>query len=255
MPSGRRSWGRSSKMSTRPCRQERQVLRLNCAGTARGIGGDRRWAALAGAAQSAGALPKDVTRRGNSGRANRLIIWSVPKCWVACQPTPWRSPETPTAHRRNRPTFTNSRANFLALMFCLMVGTAGLPHLLTRYYTTPSVAEARSSVAWSLFFIALLYLSAPALAVLVKYEVMAHMVGQPLDALPSWVAQWTRDPLAAGGARCQWRWHIAVCRAASGPGLGGAGNPRNRRLAVCGVGAWWPRGAWLRRCPRPMGCC
>jgi cation/acetate symporter len=76
----------------------------------------------------------------------------------------------------------------------LMVGTAGLPHLLTRYYTTPTVAEARSSVAWSLFFIALLYLSAPALAVLVKYEVMAHLVGQPYDSLPSWVAQWARDP-------------------------------------------------------------
>nr|WP_315479318.1 VC_2705 family sodium/solute symporter [uncultured Rhodoferax sp.] len=90
--------------------------------------------------------------------------------------------------------FDNSRANFLALMFCLMVGTAGLPHLLTRYYTTPSVAEARRSVAWSLVFIALLYLSAPALAVLVKYEVMAHLVGQPMDALPHWIAQWARDP-------------------------------------------------------------
>lgn len=87
-----------------------------------------------------------------------------------------------------------SRLNFLALMFCLMVGTAGLPHLLTRYYTTPSVAETRRSVAWSLVFIALLYLSAPALAVLVKYEVMAHLVGQPMDALPSWMAQWSRDP-------------------------------------------------------------
>jgi len=91
-------------------------------------------------------------------------------------------------------TESNSRMNFLALMFCLMVGTAGLPHLLTRYYTTPTVAEARDSVAWSLFFIALLYLSAPALAVLVKYEVMAHLVGQPFDSLPSWVAQWARDP-------------------------------------------------------------
>lgn len=90
--------------------------------------------------------------------------------------------------------FETSRLNFLALMFCLMVGTAGLPHLLTRYYTTPTVAEARSSVAWSLVFIALLYLSAPALAVLVKYEVMAHLVGQPFDSLPSWVAQWARDP-------------------------------------------------------------
>jgi cation/acetate symporter len=90
--------------------------------------------------------------------------------------------------------FKASRSNFLALMFCLMVGTAGLPHLLTRYYTTPTVAEARSSVAWSLIFIALLYLSAPALAVLVKYEVMAHLVGQPFSNLPAWMAQWARDP-------------------------------------------------------------
>jgi len=90
--------------------------------------------------------------------------------------------------------FETSRLNFLALMFCLMVGTAGLPHLLTRYYTTPTVAEARSSVAWSLVFIALLYLLAPALAVLVKYEVMAHLVGQPFDSLPAWVEQWARDP-------------------------------------------------------------
>ncbi|MBY0237018.1 MAG: hypothetical protein K2W93_18700, partial [Burkholderiaceae bacterium] len=43
-----------------------------------------------------------------------------------------------------------ARRNFLALMFCLMVGTAGLPHLLTRYYTSPTVAGARASVAWSL---------------------------------------------------------------------------------------------------------
>ncbi|MDP3653674.1 MAG: VC_2705 family sodium/solute symporter [Rhodoferax sp.] len=100
----------------------------------------------------------------------------------------------PTGSLEERALFETSRLNFLALMFCLMVGTAGLPHLLTRYYTTPTVAEARSSVAWSLVFIALLYLSAPALAVLVKYEVMAHLVGQPFDDLPSWVAQWARDP-------------------------------------------------------------
>lgn len=91
-------------------------------------------------------------------------------------------------------TFNQSRLNFLALVFCLMVGTAGLPHLLTRFYTTPSVAEARTSVVWSLLFIALLYVSAPALAVLVKYEVMAHLVGLPFDQLPTWVAQWARDP-------------------------------------------------------------
>ncbi len=100
----------------------------------------------------------------------------------------------PAGSPEQQQLFETSRLNFLALMFCLMVGTAGLPHLLTRYYTTPTVAEARSSVAWSLVFIALLYLSAPALAVLVKYEVMAHLVGQPFDGLPSWVAQWARDP-------------------------------------------------------------
>jgi cation/acetate symporter len=88
--------------------------------------------------------------------------------------------------------FGNSRRNFLALMFCLMVGTAGLPHLLTRYYTTPTVAEARSSVAWSLFFIALVYLSAPALASLVKFEVMNNLVGSSFDALPPWIAQWAK---------------------------------------------------------------
>lgn len=100
----------------------------------------------------------------------------------------------PQGSAQEKQTFESSRLNFMALMFCLMVGTAGLPHLLTRYYTTPSVAEARNSVAWSLLFIALLYLSAPALAVLVKYEVMAHLVGQPFESLPTWVAQWARDP-------------------------------------------------------------
>ncbi|WP_296490282.1 VC_2705 family sodium/solute symporter [Rhodoferax sp.] len=91
--------------------------------------------------------------------------------------------------------FDASRRNFLALMFCLMIGTAGLPHLLTRFYTTRTVAEARNSATWSLFFIALLYLSAPALAVLVKFEVMSQLVGMRFDDLPVWIAQWTKlDP-------------------------------------------------------------
>jgi cation/acetate symporter len=91
--------------------------------------------------------------------------------------------------------FNESRRNFLALVFCLMVGTAALPHILMRYYTTPSVKEARSSVTWSLFFIFLLYFTAPALAVLVKFEVFNLLVGTPFDKLPAWVAQWARvDP-------------------------------------------------------------
>ena len=88
--------------------------------------------------------------------------------------------------------FNESRLNFLALVFCLMIGTASLPHLLTRFYTSPTVAETRSSVAWSLFFIGLIYLSVPALAVLVKFEVLNNLVGSRFDALPSWMAQWAR---------------------------------------------------------------
>jgi len=88
-----------------------------------------------------------------------------------------------------------SRRNFLALVFCLMVGTAALPHILMRYYTTPSVKEARQSVFWSLFFIFLLYFTAPALAVLVKYDVYSFLVGTEFAKLPQWVASWTRvDP-------------------------------------------------------------
>jgi cation/acetate symporter len=101
----------------------------------------------------------------------------------------------PQGNPSERAMFENSRLNHLALIFCLMLGTAGLPHLLTRFYTTPTVREARSSVAWALFFIALLYLSAPALAVLVKFEIMQGLVGSSFEALPSWIGQWAKvDP-------------------------------------------------------------
>jgi cation/acetate symporter len=82
------------------------------------------------------------------------------------------------------------RRNFLALILCLMVGTAALPHILMRYYTTPSVKEARASVFWSLFFIFLLYVTAPALGILVKYEVYNNLVGSSFAQLPAWVSNW-----------------------------------------------------------------
>ncbi len=88
-----------------------------------------------------------------------------------------------------------SRKNFLALVFCLMIGTAALPHILMRFYTVPSVREARESVAWSLFFISLLYFTAPALAVLVKFDIYTILVGTPMDQLPGWIARWNAvDP-------------------------------------------------------------
>ncbi|KQU66087.1 MULTISPECIES: cation acetate symporter [unclassified Rhizobacter] len=94
-----------------------------------------------------------------------------------------------------RAAFDDSRRNFIALVFCLMIGTAALPHILVRCYTTPSVRQARQSVTWSLFFILLLYLSAPALAVLVKYELFTSLVGTPFEQLPAWISNWAKvDP-------------------------------------------------------------
>ena len=98
----------------------------------------------------------------------------------------------PDGSPADRQAFSDSRRNFIALVFCLMVGTAALPHILMRSYTTPSVKQARESVAWSLFFISIVYLTAPALAVLLKFEVFDGLVGQPFDHLPSWIATWAK---------------------------------------------------------------
>ena len=82
------------------------------------------------------------------------------------------------------------RNNFLALVFCLMLGTAALPHILMRSYTTPSVRETRVSVFWTLFFILLIYLTIPALAVLVKYDIYTSLVGSDFANLPTWISYW-----------------------------------------------------------------
>jgi cation/acetate symporter len=106
--------------------------------------------------------------------------------------TPFPTNKTGEAGEKDR---DNKRLNFLALTLCLMVGTAALPHILMRYYTTPSVNEARQSVFWSLLFIFFLYFTAPALAVLVKFEIYNNVVGTAFSNLPAWVAAWAKiDP-------------------------------------------------------------
>lgn len=101
----------------------------------------------------------------------------------------------PKGNPSDRAAFDDSRRNFLALVFCLALGTAALPHVLTRLYTTPTVQAARASVGWAVLFIVLLYVTAPALAVLVKYEVLSVLVGTPFDRLPAWIASWSKlDP-------------------------------------------------------------
>ncbi|GLU31378.1 sodium:solute symporter family protein [Trinickia caryophylli] len=106
----------------------------------------------------------------------------------AMDPVPMQEPFSATSEEARR---VHER-NFLSLLLCLSLGTASLPHILVRYNTTTSVASARRSVGWTLFFIALFYLSVPVLAVLIKYEVMTHLVGRSFADLPNWFVQWQR---------------------------------------------------------------
>lgn len=86
----------------------------------------------------------------------------------------------------------SDRVNFFGLVLCLMLGTASLPHVLSRFFNTPSVREARTSVAWSLLFICLFYVTAPAYAVFAKLEVLRHVVATGLSGGPEWLEAWSR---------------------------------------------------------------
>jgi cation/acetate symporter len=89
-----------------------------------------------------------------------------------------------------QPWINYSPLNFFGIIFCMMVGTASLPHILMRYFTTPSVREARQSVAWSLLFIFLLYFSAPAYAAFSKLEVYTNIIGANVSAMKPWLFTW-----------------------------------------------------------------
>jgi cation/acetate symporter len=106
--------------------------------------------------------------------------------------------------------------NFFALILCLMVGTASLPHILMRYFTTPSVREARQSVAWSLFFIFLLYFTAPSYAAFAKLEVYQNVIGQQVASLPSWVQSWGEIGLVGTCDRPDAAVRFAMCKGVTG---------------------------------------
>jgi cation/acetate symporter len=88
------------------------------------------------------------------------------------------------------PFATGSEWQFLALMFTLMCGTAGLPHVIVRFYTVSTMKAARWSGAWALLFIGLLYLSAPAYAAFSRFILMTQVAGQKMTELPAWTQSW-----------------------------------------------------------------
>lgn len=79
---------------------------------------------------------------------------------------------------------------FLALMFTLMAGTAGLPHVIARFYTVSTMKAARWSGAWALLFIGLLYFSAPAYAAFSRFILMTQVAGSKIAELPAWTKTW-----------------------------------------------------------------
>ena len=92
----------------------------------------------------------------------------------------------------------------ITLAIAMMTGTASLPHILMRYFTTPSVRAARKSVAWSLFFILMLYLSAPALATLTKVNLLdpnlaTSVIGKTVEEVTNieWVKRWSEVGMLA----------------------------------------------------------
>jgi cation/acetate symporter len=121
-----------------------------------------------------------------------------------------------------QPFINYTPLNFFGIIFCMMVGTASLPHILMRYFTTPSVREARQSVAWSLFFIFLLYFSAPAYAAFSKLEVYTNIIGRDLTEVRPWMFAWGELGLiqVCGKAASSIDAIVAACKAISGhPGV------------------------------------
>lgn len=121
-----------------------------------------------------------------------------------------------------QPFFSYSPLNFFGIVLCMMVGTASLPHILMRYFTTPSVREARQSVAWSLLFIFLLYFSAPAYAAFSKLEVYTNIIGRDLSAIRPWLFSWGELGLIqiCGKNAANIDAVIAACKAVAGhPGV------------------------------------
>ncbi len=88
-----------------------------------------------------------------------------------------------------------SMMDVFAITAALMVGTAGLPHVIVRFYTVPRMRDARTSAGWALVFIALLYTSAPAVAAFARTNLLTTIVDRPYTEVPGWFKNWEQTGL------------------------------------------------------------
>lgn len=87
-------------------------------------------------------------------------------------------------------TGNKPRIDLFCVTAALMLGTAGLPHVIVRFFTVPKVADARKSAGWALLFIALLYTTAPAVAAFVRTNLIDTVNNKPYAEMPSWFNKW-----------------------------------------------------------------
>ena len=163
--------------------------------------------------------PRAHLRRGDCGNHGaRSSKWCKDGLAVLCT----RGLPAGTLKPHIQPFINYSPLNYFGIIFCMMVGTASLPHILMRYFTTPSVREARQSVAWSLFFIFLLYFSAPAYAAFSKLEVYTNIIGRDVSQIRPWMFSWGELGLiqVCGKNAANLEAVVAACKAIAGhPGV------------------------------------
>ncbi len=92
-------------------------------------------------------------------------------------------------------TSTTGKVNLFFVTAALMLGTAGLPHVIVRFFTVPKVADARKSAGYALIFIAILYTTAPAIAAFARTNLLNTVNNQPYSSMPSWFGKWEETGL------------------------------------------------------------
>jgi len=90
---------------------------------------------------------------------------------------------------------SKSKIDVFFITAALMVGTAGLPHVIVRFFTVKKVKDARKSAGWALLFIAILYTTAPAIAVFARTNLIETVSNQKYDELPEWFNNWENTGL------------------------------------------------------------
>ena len=88
--------------------------------------------------------------------------------------------------------FKKSTIDIFCITAALMVGTAGLPHVIVRFFTVPSIKDARKSAGYALLFITILYLTAPAVAAFARVNLVDSIQDQSYETTPAWFKNWEK---------------------------------------------------------------